>query len=130
GERMGSVVATTVEKDIQTYTALSERNRETFDVIELPYGFYNADFSIATGYRVNPETKEIEFTYPTGEETPEVIEYEATLSEKVAAFESENAAILLSTAFQEMKITSLEEENANLLLSNALQEAKLSTLEE
>lgn len=40
GERQGSVVATTIEQDIVTFTALSERNRETFDVLELEYGEY------------------------------------------------------------------------------------------
>lgn len=63
GERQGSVVETSIEQDIVTYTALSERNRETFDVIELPFGTYRDEFTTATGYRVNPTTKEIEFNY-------------------------------------------------------------------
>lgn len=83
GEKMGSVVATTVEKDIETYKALSERNRETFDVIELPYGFYNADFTACNSYRVNPETKELEFSYLDPNE-PEVEQpYRAPLSVEV-----------------------------------------------
>src|SRR5690554_103709 len=49
---------------IERYKALSERNRETFDYIELEYGQYAQDFSECNGYRVNPETKELEFSYP------------------------------------------------------------------
>ena len=89
GERMGSVVPTTVERDIEVYTVLSERNRETFDVLELNYGDYSGDFSDAISYRVNVETKEIEFAYPTGEEDEgqEEIVYQAPLSEKVVVLE-------------------------------------------
>lgn len=85
GERQGSVVPTTVEQDIQTYKALSERNRDTFDYIELEYGQYAQDFAICNGYRVNPETREIEFSYPDPNE-PESQEpvYRKPLSEEVA----------------------------------------------
>jgi len=93
GEKMGSVIATTVERDIETYKVLSERNRETFDVIELPYGFYNADFSACNSYRVNPETKEIEFSYPDPNE-PEVEQpYRAPLGEEVERLQKENTLL-------------------------------------
>jgi hypothetical protein len=64
GERQGSVIPTTIEADTQAYTALSERKRETFDLIELPFGAYSQDFAECDGYRINPDTKEIEFSYP------------------------------------------------------------------
>lgn len=64
GEKIGYVVQTTVEKDIAAYKVLSERNRNTFDYIELPYGAYAQDFAECNGYRVNPETKQLEFSYP------------------------------------------------------------------
>jgi hypothetical protein len=54
----------TIEQDIANYKALSERNRDTFDVIELPFGAYAEDFAMCNGYRVNPETKQLEFSYP------------------------------------------------------------------
>jgi hypothetical protein len=63
GERHGSVVPTTIAYDIQTYKALSSRNRETFDVLELEYGQYAQDFAECNSYRINPTTKEIEFNY-------------------------------------------------------------------
>lgn len=34
----------TIEDDIRTFKVLSDRNRETFDVIELPIGGYVEDF--------------------------------------------------------------------------------------
>jgi hypothetical protein len=64
GERSGSVIATTIEQDIATFTALSERNRDSFDVVEFPYGAYAQDFADCTGYQVNVETKTLEFSYP------------------------------------------------------------------
>lgn len=90
GERQGFVMPTTIEQDIETYKALSERNRDTFDVIKLEYGQYAQDFAECIGYRVNPETKELNFSYPDPNE-PEVEQpYEAPLSEKVASLEQEN----------------------------------------
>ena len=62
GERQGSVVATTIDQDIAVFTALSERNRDTFDYIELSFGAYAQDFAECNGYRVNLDTKAIEFS--------------------------------------------------------------------
>lgn len=59
-----SVSETTIEHDITTFTTLSERNRSTFDVIELLLGAYAQDFSECNGYRVNVTTKMLEFSYP------------------------------------------------------------------
>lgn len=101
GERKGSVTSTTIEQDIQTYKALSERNRDTFDYIELEYGQYAQDFAESNGYRVNPETKELEFSYPDpSEEEPKDPVYQPPLSEVVADLENrtkatEDAVLLL-----------------------------------
>lgn len=93
GERRGSVVRTTIEHDINVYKALSERNRDTVDVIELEYGQYAQDFSESNGYRVNPETKELEFSYPdpNEEKTQEPV-YQKPLSEQVDELESRTSA--------------------------------------
>lgn len=83
-ERQGLVIPRTIEQDIQAYKALSERNRDTFDYIELEYGQYAQDFAESNGYRVNPETKELEFSYPDpNEEEPQEPVYQAPLSEEV-----------------------------------------------
>lgn len=84
GERQGFVKPTTVEQDIQTYQALSERNPETFDYIELEYGQYTQDFAACNGYRVNPETREIEFSYPDPSEPEAPLVYQKPLSEEIA----------------------------------------------
>lgn len=73
----------TVERVIAMYPKLSERNRETFDVIELPFEAYAQEFATCSGYRVNPETKELEFSYhdPNAPEEPQP--YQPPLSDVV-----------------------------------------------
>ncbi len=83
GERQGSVKTTTVERDIETYKELSDRNQETFDVIELEYGQYNQDFRESSGYRVNIDTKELEFSYPDPEDSNENTVYQKPLTDQV-----------------------------------------------
>lgn len=85
GERQGYVVETSVEGDIAKYKALSELVREAFDYVELEYNQYAQDFAECNGYRINPETKELEFSYPDpNEEEPQEPVYQAPLSEVVA----------------------------------------------
>lgn len=64
GERQGGVRPTTVEEDILAYSVLSERNRDSFDVIALAFGQYAQDFAECNGYRINTETKQLDFSYP------------------------------------------------------------------
>lgn len=74
-----------IERDIEVFKLLSERNRDTFDVIELEFGQYTQDFSESVSYRVNTETKTIEFRYPDPNE-PEIEQpYQAPLSDQIAA---------------------------------------------
>lgn len=82
GEKQGYVKETTVEQDIESYKILSELNRDSFDYIELEYGQYAQDFAESNGYRVNPETKELEFSYPDPSEPEEPV-YRKPLSEEV-----------------------------------------------
>jgi hypothetical protein len=100
GERQGSVIATSIDQDIATYTALSERNRETFDVLELPFGAYQQDFAECNGYRVNVDTGTLEFSYPDPNEPEAEPVYQKPLSEEVGQLEkrtqeSENAIMTL-----------------------------------
>lgn len=96
GERQGAVVPTTIDQDISIYTVLSERNRDTFAVLELEYGQYAQDFEECNGYRVNPETKTLEFSYPDPNEPTVEQPYQAPLSEQVKNLE---ATILEMTAY-------------------------------
>lgn len=89
GERSGDVIELTVEQDIANYKALSERNRDTFDLIDLKYGEYSQYFSECTGYRVNTKFKEFEFSYPDPNETePAEPVYRKPLSEEVELLKS------------------------------------------
>lgn len=91
GQMKGFVRKTSVEKEIKKYKSLSERNPNTFDYIQLEYGEYAEDFAIANGYRVNPETKELEFSYPDpneeGDEEQEKV-YQEPLTDQVKRLES------------------------------------------
>lgn len=81
--RVGAMSLPTIEQDIATYTALSERNRDTFDILELEFGQYMQDFAECNGYRVNPETKELEFSYPDPNEPEAPPVYQSPLSEQI-----------------------------------------------
>lgn len=93
GERFGygdSVVPTTDDEDIANYTALSERNRESFDFIELEFGQYAQDFAESNGYRVNPTTKELEFSYTDPNEPEAPLVYQEPLSKQVEKLKQED----------------------------------------
>lgn len=98
GESVGAVTPLTVEQDILTYTALSERNRDSFDVLELEYGQYAQDFAECSGYRVNPQTKELEFSYPDPNEPEAPPVYEKPLSEQLKELKAENLATMGAVA--------------------------------
>lgn len=84
GEMQGGVVEETIEEIIRKFTVLSERNRDTFDVLELEYGAHAQDFAEASGYRVNPETKTLEFSYPDPNQPEAPPVYVQPLTEQIA----------------------------------------------
>lgn len=98
GERQGSVVKTTIEQDIEVFVVLSERNRETFDILELPYGAYSQDFSECNGYQVNVETKQLEFSYPNSNNPDEPQVFVKPLTEQIETLEQDN--LLLKAQIQ------------------------------
>jgi len=84
GEKMGAVIETTIDQDFETYQALKERVRDTVGVIQLEFGQYAEDFAQCNGYRVNPQTLELEFSYPDPNETePQEPVYRKPLSEEL-----------------------------------------------
>lgn len=99
GERSGNVIETTIEHDIAVYRALSERNRKTFDYIELEYGQHREDFASCNGYLVVPETKQLEFSYPDpNKPEPEKPTYRPPLSEEVERTKARVADLELTIA--------------------------------
>lgn len=86
----GSFIPETVEQDISKLKVLFERNRDTFDVIELPFEAYAQDFAECNGYRVNIETKELEFSYPDPNEPDVEQPYQPSLSAEVERLKQED----------------------------------------
>lgn len=122
GERQGSVKPTTIERDIAVYTALSERNRETFDYIELEYGQYAQDFMECNGYRINVDDKTIEFSYPDDNEEPIEPVYQAPLSEQVEELKKDKQLLqikvdALSNQHEELEHSQKELEEIIVLLT-------------
>lgn len=89
---------TTVEQDIASHTVLSDRNRDSFDFIEIEFDQYAQDFAECNGYRVNPETKELEFSYPDPNEPTAPPVYQKPLSEQIAELKAENLATMGAVA--------------------------------
>lgn len=87
GETRGNFTPTNAEQDIANFKSLTELNSNAFDYIELPFGAYAQDFAECNGYRVNPETKELEFSYPDPNEPEEPPVYEKPLSEQIKELE-------------------------------------------
>lgn len=107
---------TAIEKDIADFKALSERNRNTFDVLELPYGAHAQDFAESNGYRVNPDTKKLEFSYPVPGEPDAPQVFGPPLTERIEEIANENSELLFQNAMQDISISSLEDEVSDLLL--------------
>lgn len=76
-----------LENDILSFNPLRERHSSTFDVVELEFDQYAQDFIECVGYRVNVETKTLEFSYPDPNEPNLEQPYQAPLSEKVKKLE-------------------------------------------
>lgn len=92
GERQGFIIETTVEQDIESIKILSELNRNSFDYIQLDVGQYVQDFAECNGYRVNPETKKLEFSYPDPNNSqPQEPVYQKPLSDQINDIRLEQA---------------------------------------
>lgn len=79
-----------VDEQIAKDVVLSTRVRDSYDVIELPFGAYAQDFAECNGYRVNPETKELEFSYPDPNEPEAPSVFRPPLSEEVERLKQED----------------------------------------
>ncbi|AJS59499.1 hypothetical protein [Paenibacillus sp. IHBB 10380] len=109
-EMRGVFESRTVDEDIHMYAILRDRDRQSFGLLELEYGQYAQDFYESnSNYRVNPETKELDFSYPDPNESePTEPIYQTPLSEQVKALEVKNVEL-------ETKIATSDRENKNAL---------------
>lgn len=92
-EMQGDFVPTTMEQDIATYTDLYNRQRDSFDVLNLPYGAYAQDFIECLWFQVNTVTKELEFVYPLPGESEDSPVYRKPLSEELDGLKQENTLL-------------------------------------
>lgn len=90
GEAEGWVNPTASEDDWRIYTELSKYNKSEVDFIELQFGEFKTEFSECTSYRVNVETKVLEFDYTPVPEPPDV-PHTPTVHERLDALEQVNA---------------------------------------
>lgn len=72
GEAEGWVNPTTSEDDWRIYSELQKYNKTELDYIELQFGEFKTEFAECTSYRVNVDTKTLEFDYTPVPPSPEV----------------------------------------------------------
>ena len=88
GERIGeNIVDSTVEDDFKYSLELRNQNRDIVDYLQLEPGQYNEEFSEAVTYRVNPETKELEFGY---EINKDYTGFQSPYKKQIAELKKEN----------------------------------------
>ena len=63
GDMQGYVRETSFDEDIEIYTELKERDKNSIGLLQLNYGEYPSLSKGATGVSVNLETKWLNFTY-------------------------------------------------------------------
>ena len=90
GEAEGWVNPTTTEQDWEIYSELSKYNKSEVDFIELQFGELRTEFAECTSYKVNVDTKTLEFDYTPKPEPPDV-PHTPTVHERLDALEQVNA---------------------------------------
>lgn len=89
GEAEGWVNPTTSEDDWIIYSELSKYNKSEVDFMELQFGEFKTEFAECTSYRVNIETKTLEFDYTPIPPAPDV-PHTPTIHERLDALEKTN----------------------------------------
>jgi hypothetical protein len=87
----------TFEEDYQSFIDLSKRNADTIGWIDFENGEYYQDFMQSNAFRVNPQTLELEFSYPDPNATePQEPVYQKPLTEQIEELRQENITTLLA----------------------------------
>lgn len=82
GQAEGWVIEITPEQDWEIYAELQKYTKESLDFIQLQYDEFETEFNECTSYRVNIETKKLEFEYGEKPNPPEIPQT-PTLHERV-----------------------------------------------
>lgn len=110
----------TFEEDYAAHIELSERDKDTIGYIDFENSEYFQDFAQCNGFRVDPQTLELEFSYPDLNATePQELVYQKPLTEQVAELEQQNAIMLLELIEKEQRISEVEQSQAQLFLDLA-----------
>lgn len=89
GDMQGYVKETTFDEDIEIYTELKERDKDSIGLLQFNYGEYPKLSQNSTGVMVDLETKELIFSYEEVPQKPiEPTELEV-IQEKVNLLENE-----------------------------------------
>ena len=104
GDMQGYVKETTFDEDIEIYTELKERDKDTIGLLTFNYGEYPKLSQNSTGVMVDLETKELIFSYeelPTPPQEPAEIEI---IQEKISILEAENEKLKVEQEQQNEEI--------------------------
>ena len=112
GDCQGYVRETTFDEDIEIYTELKERDKETIGLLQFEYGEYPKLSQGSTGVMVDLETKELIFSYEELPTQPIEPTWEEEMEKKISILEAEN-----ETLKQELSIT---QDAVNELIFNSL----------
>ena len=102
GQAEGWVTEITPEQDWEFYAELQKYTKESLDFIQLQYDEFKTEFAECTSYRVNIETKKLEFEYGEKPNPPEVPQT-PTLHERMETQEKANKAqddLILDNAYR------------------------------
>ncbi|MCM3129028.1 hypothetical protein ACFQ3J_08720 [Paenibacillus provencensis] len=124
----------TVEEDFASISSLNQYVLDAVIYLELEEGEYEDDLQLSISVRLNLETMELEFVYPSDD--PEPI-YTEPLTKKVEELQQENVRLnedmgnlLFQSAEDKMTISTMEETMGNLLIESAADKATIMGLEE
>ena len=112
GDMMGYVKKTTFDEDIEIYTELKERDKDSIGLLTFNYGEYPKLSQNSTGVMVDLETKELIFSYEELPTQPIEPTWEEEMEKKISILEAEN-----ETLKQELSIT---QDAVNELIFNSL----------
>lgn len=127
----------TIEQEIASFKALSERNRDTFSVLELEYDQYAQDFAEGRLIGVDLEKKTPIFEYSNSENPEEPIVPLVPLSVKVEELEvlTMDAMVAVTEVYEETMAREAENVETMLGLTEAYEyitflEERIMALEE
>ena len=110
GDMQGYIKETSFDEDIEIYTELKERDKDSIGLLTFEYGEYPKLSKNATGVMVDLETKELIFSYEELPQEPiEPTEIEI-MQEKINQLEKELTQMQTSIAsLTSLIVTTLEE---------------------